>query len=229
MRRVEDLAASLAGPAAAAGDAALSPTTRLAAMLKEALAANTIGGKVDDDSRWRAAQEDVRQAQAAGRASGWCQKRSAVRWPIASSGRSGDLGGAAATALQVMTGKRAGSRVGQAEPDRSMGRKARRGGQGPEGLEHAEAVTGLAVVAYRPFLPLLNLDQLDVEHQHAVRRALALVGEALGNPEARLLALDHQLHAFGPAGDHAVQRETSPARRASTELSNILPSVVQPV
>ena len=33
-------------------------------MLKEALAANTIGGKVDDDSRWRAAQEDVRQAQA---------------------------------------------------------------------------------------------------------------------------------------------------------------------
>ncbi len=55
-RRVEDLATSLAGPAAAvAGDAALSPTTRLAAMLKEALAANTIGGKVDDDSRWRAA------------------------------------------------------------------------------------------------------------------------------------------------------------------------------
>ncbi len=34
-------------------------------MLKEALAANTIGGKVDEDSRWRAAAEDVRQAQAA--------------------------------------------------------------------------------------------------------------------------------------------------------------------
>ena len=33
-------------------------------MLKEALAANTIGGKVDDDSRLRAAQEEVRQAQA---------------------------------------------------------------------------------------------------------------------------------------------------------------------
>ena len=45
-------------------DAALSPTTRLAAMLKEALAANTIGGKVDDDSRCRAAAEEVRQAQA---------------------------------------------------------------------------------------------------------------------------------------------------------------------
>jgi hypothetical protein len=33
-------------------------------MLKEALAANTIGGKVDEDSRWRAAAEDVRAAQA---------------------------------------------------------------------------------------------------------------------------------------------------------------------
>jgi hypothetical protein len=34
-------------------------------MLKEALAANTIGGRVDEENRWRAAQEDVRQAQAA--------------------------------------------------------------------------------------------------------------------------------------------------------------------
>ncbi len=63
VRRVETLASSLGGPAAAGGDA-LSPTTRLAAMLKEALAANTIGGKVDEESRWRAAEEDVRQAQA---------------------------------------------------------------------------------------------------------------------------------------------------------------------
>ena len=63
--RMEDLAASLDGPAGAAdNDAALSPTNRLAAMLKEALAANTIGGKVDDGSRLRAAAEDVRQAQA---------------------------------------------------------------------------------------------------------------------------------------------------------------------
>ena len=46
-----------------AADDAMSPTARLAAMLKEALAANTIGGKVDDDSRWRAAAEEVRQAQ----------------------------------------------------------------------------------------------------------------------------------------------------------------------
>jgi hypothetical protein len=64
VKRVEDLAASLAPGGGANGDAALSPTTRLAAMLKEALAANTIGGKADEDSRWRAAQEEVRQAQA---------------------------------------------------------------------------------------------------------------------------------------------------------------------
>ncbi|HWF85280.1 MAG TPA: DUF349 domain-containing protein, partial [Vicinamibacterales bacterium] len=63
VRRVEDLASSLTGRGGAA-DQNLSPTTRLAAMLKEALASNTIGGKVDDDSRWRAAAEDVRQAQA---------------------------------------------------------------------------------------------------------------------------------------------------------------------
>jgi hypothetical protein len=62
---VETLAKSIAGPASAGVDAALSPTARMAAMLKEALAANTIGGKTDDDSRFRAAADDVRQAQAA--------------------------------------------------------------------------------------------------------------------------------------------------------------------
>jgi hypothetical protein len=63
--RMETLATSISGgPAAAANDDSVSPTTRLAAMLKEALAANTIGGKVDDDSRLRAAAEEVRQAQA---------------------------------------------------------------------------------------------------------------------------------------------------------------------
>jgi hypothetical protein len=66
VRRIEDLATSIAGPAlAATEDAALSPTTRLAAMLKEALASNTIGGKVDDDARFRAANEEVQQAQSA--------------------------------------------------------------------------------------------------------------------------------------------------------------------
>ncbi len=63
VRKIEDLAGSLSAPAAAAES--VSPTTRLAAMLKEALAANTIGGKADDDSRMRAVAEEVRQAQQA--------------------------------------------------------------------------------------------------------------------------------------------------------------------
>ena len=61
VRRMEELAASLAGPAAA--DQSLSPTNRLAAMLKDALAANTIGGKADNDARLRAAADEARQAQ----------------------------------------------------------------------------------------------------------------------------------------------------------------------
>lgn len=61
--KVEALAESLSGKPQAA-EAESSPTSRLAAMLKEALAANTIGGKPDDDSRLRAAQEELRQAQA---------------------------------------------------------------------------------------------------------------------------------------------------------------------
>jgi len=61
VKRMEDLAASLRGPAEQAG---VSPTEKLANMLKEALAANTIGGKVDPETRRRAAQDDVRQAQA---------------------------------------------------------------------------------------------------------------------------------------------------------------------
>ena len=64
VRRMEELAGSGTASGGAAADAALSPTTRLAAMLKEALAANTIGGKVDEESRMRAAAEEVRQAQA---------------------------------------------------------------------------------------------------------------------------------------------------------------------
>ena len=64
VRRMEELAGSPAVAGSTAADAALSPATRLAEMLKEALAANTIGGKVDEESRTRAAAEEVRQAQA---------------------------------------------------------------------------------------------------------------------------------------------------------------------
>jgi len=45
----------------------LSPAAILAARLREALAANTIGGRVDDEARWRNAAEEVRKAQASWR------------------------------------------------------------------------------------------------------------------------------------------------------------------
>jgi Domain of Unknown Function (DUF349) len=64
VKKAEDLAGALGGPAVAT-DESLSPANRLAAMLKDALAANTIGGKSDDDSRFRAAAEEVRQLQSA--------------------------------------------------------------------------------------------------------------------------------------------------------------------
>ena len=75
------LATSLAGPATAvAADASLSPATRLAAMLKEALAANTIGGKVDDDSR---ARGNGRRPAGAGELSRVGQVPDEVRRPLA--------------------------------------------------------------------------------------------------------------------------------------------------
>ena len=46
-------------------DVAVTSATSLAAQLKEALAANTIGGSVPDESRWRTMTEEVRDAQAA--------------------------------------------------------------------------------------------------------------------------------------------------------------------
>lgn len=63
VKKAENLAGSIAG--ASSNQADLSPVNKLATMLKEALAANTIGGKADDDSRFRAIGEEVRQVQAA--------------------------------------------------------------------------------------------------------------------------------------------------------------------
>lgn len=76
--KVEALAKSLAaqGPT----EAAASPTNRLAAMLKEALAANTIGGKGDDDAKFRAVTEDLRNAQASWARVGYVPD--AVRRPL---------------------------------------------------------------------------------------------------------------------------------------------------
>ena len=62
VQRIEALAQSLTGPAAA--DDKMTPTERLAAMLKEALAANTIGGKVRRRRPLARGRRRSRQAQA---------------------------------------------------------------------------------------------------------------------------------------------------------------------
>ena len=67
LRRLQELVAraeQLAGPEPARRDAA-SPAAILATQLREALAANTIGGRADDESKARAAEQEIRQLQTA--------------------------------------------------------------------------------------------------------------------------------------------------------------------
>ena len=138
VRRVEDLATSVAGPvAAAAGDAALSPTIRLAAMLKEALAANTIGGKVDDDSRWRAAMEEVRHAQESWSRIGLVPND--LRRPLTD---------------RFQRAIRRISEGAAAKAAESQGRRGRIGRRGTEGLEGLEGPEGAEGQDGNPFLPL---------------------------------------------------------------------------
>jgi hypothetical protein len=59
--KVERLAPSAAGP----DTSGLTPGERLASMWREALATNTMGGRIADESRARAAAEEARRAQAA--------------------------------------------------------------------------------------------------------------------------------------------------------------------
>jgi hypothetical protein len=67
VQRLEELCVKVERLVSASGprDVVASPATRLAEMLREALAANTIGGRVDEDARWRATAEEVKRAQAA--------------------------------------------------------------------------------------------------------------------------------------------------------------------
>jgi hypothetical protein len=68
-KRMEDLCERVEKliPADARGiDKSASPATRLATMWVEALASNTIGGKVAQEAKWRTAEEELKKAQ-----SGW--------------------------------------------------------------------------------------------------------------------------------------------------------------
>ncbi|HKB07023.1 MAG TPA: DUF349 domain-containing protein [Candidatus Polarisedimenticolia bacterium] len=72
--RLEELCARLerllAGPAGGA-DESMSPATRLATLWREAMASNTIGGKVAEETKNRAAAEEVRKVQAAWQSVGY--------------------------------------------------------------------------------------------------------------------------------------------------------------
>jgi uncharacterized protein DUF349 len=63
-QKMEKLCERVEGFASEANATPASSSQALAAMLREALAANTIGGRAGEESKWRAMAEDVRQAQA---------------------------------------------------------------------------------------------------------------------------------------------------------------------
>jgi hypothetical protein len=68
LQQMTDLVAqveALGGEQAAEVAAQAAPAATLASRLKEALASNTIGGRVDEQSKRRAAEETVRSARAA--------------------------------------------------------------------------------------------------------------------------------------------------------------------
>ena len=60
------------------GAGAASPVATLASQLREALAANTIGGRVDEESRWKNSEYEVRGAQDAWRQVGFVPEADAV-------------------------------------------------------------------------------------------------------------------------------------------------------
>ncbi|MBI2833894.1 MAG: DUF349 domain-containing protein [Acidobacteria bacterium] len=67
-RKMEQLCVLVEGHIKATGpvpDPNASPVAILAVQLREALAANTIGGRIDQDAKWRNAAEDVKRAQVA--------------------------------------------------------------------------------------------------------------------------------------------------------------------
>jgi hypothetical protein len=64
-QKMERLCTQVEGFVAGAAPATENSSKALAEMLREALAANTIGGRAGEESKWRAMAEDVRQAQSA--------------------------------------------------------------------------------------------------------------------------------------------------------------------
>jgi hypothetical protein len=70
LKRMEDLCVQvehLVAGRVSAADIAAAPPQALATLLKDALAANTIGGKVDEEAKRRASTTTVKDAQSAWR------------------------------------------------------------------------------------------------------------------------------------------------------------------
>ena len=63
-QKMEKLVAKVEGFLSEAAPPAANSSQALAAMLREALASNTIGGRAGEENKWRTMAEDVRQAQA---------------------------------------------------------------------------------------------------------------------------------------------------------------------
>jgi hypothetical protein len=77
-----------------------------------------------------------------------------------------------------------------------------------------------------------DAEQLDVEHQHPRRAPAAggvAVGEVAGDPEAALLADDHQLQALGPALDDVAERELRRLPALDRAVEHPAVARVQPV
>ena len=107
-----------------------SPAELLAHQLREALAANTIGGRVDDETRWKTSEYEVRAAQDAWRQVGFVPKRRPHRSPHASSAHaSGSTGsdapplpGRVTLTLAVHGAAVRRARAGRARPDGNRSR-----------------------------------------------------------------------------------------------------------
>ncbi len=83
-KRMEELCARVEGllPAGArAADESISPATRLATLWVEAMASNTIGGRVAEEAKWRSAEEELRKVQSAWRRIGYVSEE--ARRPLA--------------------------------------------------------------------------------------------------------------------------------------------------
>ncbi len=85
------------------------------------------------------------------------------------------------------------------------------GGQSGVGLGCVFGNCGNVLGNGRGFWGFFDVQELDIENQHSgrgARRRILTVGEFGRDPEAAFLALNHQLNAFSPTFDHAVERET---------------------